>query len=105
MNIRRLLFLGISLSVGLFFVGFECLAGQNTDADSSSKTVVSGSSATDQTANPDPSSGHIKSTANAVAIDPVFEFEPVLDGETVTHEFKIKNTGMDELKILKVRTG
>jgi hypothetical protein len=105
MNTKRWLFLGLALGVGFLVVSFGSLAGQNTDADPSSKTVVSGSAATDQTVNPDPSSDHIRSTANAVAVDPVFEFEPVLEGATVTHEFTIKNTGMDELKILKVRTG
>ena len=90
MNIKRGLILSLILSIGLFWVGVECMAGQETG----------------QTTNPDPSSAHIStSMANAVAIDPVFEFEPVLEGEVVTHVFVIKNTGIDELKILKVRTG
>lgn len=90
MNIKRRLNLSIILIMGLFWVGAECMAGQETG----------------QTTNTDPSSVHIStSMANAVAIDPVFEFEPVLEGETVTHVFVIKNTGTDELKILKVRTG
>lgn len=46
-----------------------------------------------------------KTFANAVVEAPVFQFEPVLDGQTVTHTFVIKNTGNAELKVLKVRTG
>jgi hypothetical protein len=105
MNVRRWLFLSTALLVGLLGVSFGCMAGQKTHATTLSKTLVSGTSASGQTVNPDSSAGHITSTGNVVAVDPVFEFEPVLEGKTVVHEFTIKNTGMDELKILKVRTG
>jgi len=105
MNIRRWLFLSIVLCVGLLVASFTCIAGQQTNAGVSTKTLLSGASASDQTLNPDSSADHITSTGNAVVVDPVFEFDPVLEGETVVHEFTIKNTGMDELKILKVRTG
>jgi hypothetical protein len=41
----------------------------------------------------------------AFAPEPVFEFQPVLDGDEVIHDFIIKNTGTDELKIDRVQTG
>ncbi len=43
--------------------------------------------------------------AKAVVDEPIYQFEPVLDGQTITHTFTIKNTGTAELKIIKVRTG
>ncbi len=105
MNIKRWLFLSIALYLGLLVASFACMAGQQTNAGVSARTLISDSSTSGQTINPDSSADHIEFSGNAVAVDPVFEFDPVLEGETVVHEFTIKNTGMDELKILKVRTG
>lgn len=34
-----------------------------------------------------------------------FTFEPVAEGETVVHDFVVRNTGEAELEIHKVRTG
>jgi hypothetical protein len=34
-----------------------------------------------------------------------FEFKPVVDGTTITHEFPVKNTGQGPLAIRKVKTG
>jgi hypothetical protein len=105
MNIRKGLLPCIVLCVGGLVISFGAVAGKKTDTGASSGTMASGLTAAGQSVNPDSSAAHITSTGNAVAVDPVFEFEPVLEGETVTHEFTIKNTGLDELKILKVRTG
>lgn len=85
MSIKRPLLLSIALCLGLLFLSPDGYGGQNTE--------------------PSATSGEPKAAAKAVAVEPVFEFEPVLDGETVTHKFVIKNTGTAELKILKVRTG
>jgi hypothetical protein len=41
----------------------------------------------------------------AVVDTTVFEFEPVVDGTAVRHEFTIANHGEAALDILKVRTG
>jgi len=43
--------------------------------------------------------------AKAVISKNVFEFEPVLDGAEVIHDFVIQNTGKDELEIEKIETG
>lgn len=42
---------------------------------------------------------------NLVVPKPHFEFAPVLDGEEVTHDFVVKNTGDAPLVINKVQTG
>ncbi len=34
-----------------------------------------------------------------------YNFQPVVDGTEITHDFTIKNTGKDVLNILNVRTG
>jgi len=101
MSIKRPLFLGVALCLGFFFVSLDCHGGQNTEPSAASGTSVEIQPET----KPVDSSGEPKTAAKAVAVEPVFEFEPVLDGETVTHKFVIKNTGTAELKILKVRTG
>jgi hypothetical protein len=41
----------------------------------------------------------------AVVETTAFEFEPVVDGEAVRHEFTISNRGEAPLRLLKVRTG
>jgi ABC-type glycerol-3-phosphate transport system substrate-binding protein len=41
----------------------------------------------------------------AVAPEPIFQFEPVLDGEEVVHDFVVENRGTAELVIHKVQTG
>ena len=34
-----------------------------------------------------------------------FEFDPVVDGTQITHDFMIKNTGKGDLAIKQVKTG
>jgi hypothetical protein len=41
----------------------------------------------------------------AVVETTAFEFEPVVEGEAVRHEFTISNRGEVPLRLLKVRTG
>ncbi|MCG6907959.1 MAG: DUF1573 domain-containing protein [Desulfobacteraceae bacterium] len=41
----------------------------------------------------------------AVVETTAFEFEPVVDGAAVRHEFTIANRGDAPLRLLKVRTG
>ena len=41
----------------------------------------------------------------AAALEPIFKFEPVLDGEEIVHDFVIQNHGTAELEIYKVQTG
>lgn len=43
--------------------------------------------------------------AKAVISKNVFEFEPVLDGAEVIHNFVIQNTGKAQLVIEKIETG
>ncbi len=40
----------------------------------------------------------------AVVSEPVFEHPPVVEEDTVLHEFRIQNTGGSELRIPKVKT-
>ncbi len=44
-------------------------------------------------------------TPAAVVPSPLYEFEPVPDGEHIFHDFIIKNTGTADLKISRVKTG
>ena len=43
--------------------------------------------------------------AKAVISKNVFEFQPVLDGTEVIHDFVIQNTGTATLEIEKIETG
>ena len=101
MSVKKPLFSSIALCLALFFVSLDCHGGQNTEPSAASGTSVENQ----LEAKSVDSSGEPRTAAKAVAVEPVFEFEPVLDGESVTHKFVIKNTGTAELKILKVRTG
>jgi len=104
MNDRRWVFPCL-VFMFLMVAGFDCLAGQKTGADDSDRMSISESMATGQSINPAKSALQPASLASIFVVEPVFQFKPVLDGEAVTHLFTIKNTGMDQLKILKVRTG
>jgi hypothetical protein len=44
-------------------------------------------------------------TPHAVLPELKYEFEAVVDGTLITHDFKIKNEGAAELAIQKVKTG
>jgi hypothetical protein len=101
MIIKRFLFSNAALCLVLIFFSLDCLGGQASEPSAAPGTSIE----LQPEAKPVDSSGEPNATAHAVAVSPVFEFEPVLDGETVTHQFIIKNTGTAELKILKVRTG
>ncbi|MBU0990932.1 MAG: DUF1573 domain-containing protein [Proteobacteria bacterium] len=41
----------------------------------------------------------------AFAVEPEFEFQPVVAGKEVLHDFIIRNKGTDVLKIEKVKPG
>lgn len=47
----------------------------------------------------------IKAGPKAVLTETVFEFEPVLEGTQVAHDFTLYNKGNEPLKILKVKSG
>ena len=103
--IRSCLLLAV-LCVALFGVGQDRAVGQTarpSDSPQNSTAQVSKTQVSKTQVSKTPVSE--KDSPKAVAVEPVFEFEPVLDGETVTHTFVIKNTGKAELKIVKVRTG
>jgi hypothetical protein len=42
---------------------------------------------------------------SAAAVEPEFEFQPVVEGEKVSHDFLIRNTGTGVLKIKNVKLG
>ncbi|PID74196.1 MAG: hypothetical protein CSB32_02015 [Desulfobacterales bacterium] len=104
MNIRKSFILSIVLCLVFLGVALDAHSDQNP-----STTAVTGKSMdnqvqpkSDESAAP---SEKTEATAKMVVAEPLFQFEPVLDGESVSHTFTIKNTGTAELKILKVRTG
>ena len=42
-------------------------------------------------------------SAAALSVDvPIYQFESVVDGASVSHTFKLKNTGNSPVKVLKV---
>ncbi len=45
------------------------------------------------------------SAPSATALDPLFEFDPVVEGAEIVHEFSIANKGGSVLKLEKVETG
>lgn len=51
------------------------------------------------------SAGGASEAPLAVALDPIFQFKPVVDGEEVVHDFIIQNRGTAELEIQRVQTG
>ncbi len=46
---------------------------------------------------------HVQAAPRAVPVAPVFQFEPVLEGVHVTHDFIIQNQGDAPLNITGVR--
>ncbi|MFC1668835.1 hypothetical protein ACFL20_00460 [Spirochaetota bacterium] len=44
-------------------------------------------------------------TKSMIAVESEYEFEPVVAGMMVKHDFKIKNIGNEPLNILRVRPG
>lgn len=51
------------------------------------------------------SAGGASEAPLAVALEPIFQFKPVVDGEEVVHDFVIQNRGTAELEIQRVQTG
>ncbi len=37
--------------------------------------------------------------------DPGFQFDPAIEGDVITHEFTVRNTGTAPLEILKIQSG
>ncbi|MCA1785031.1 MAG: DUF1573 domain-containing protein [Desulfobacteraceae bacterium] len=37
--------------------------------------------------------------------EPSFQFDPAIEGDVITHEFTIRNTGTAPLEILKIQSG
>ena len=46
-----------------------------------------------------------KTAPKAILTEPIFEFKPVVEGTTVTHDFVLKNKGTAPLVIHKIKTG
>ncbi len=44
-------------------------------------------------------------TPRITLTEPGFQFEPVIEGDVVVHEFTIQNSGNAPLEILKIQTG
>jgi hypothetical protein len=64
-------------------------------------------------ATPDGNDSTVKAPAAATATEKPgallpelkFEFDPVVDGTQITHDFPVKNTGDGPMEITKVKTG
>ncbi|MCA1787730.1 MAG: DUF1573 domain-containing protein [Desulfobacteraceae bacterium] len=51
------------------------------------------------------SSTATRGTPSGSITDPSYKFDPVIEGDVVTHEFTLSNTGTAPLEILKVQSG
>ncbi len=51
------------------------------------------------------SSTATQGTPSGSIIDSSYKFDPVIEGDVVTHEFTISNTGTAPLEILKIQSG
>ena len=51
------------------------------------------------------SSTAAQGTPSGSITDPSYKFDPVIEGDVVTHEFILSNTGTAPLEILKVQSG
>lgn len=79
----------------LLAMGIGTAAAADSSNAPSTGNAVSGGQAADSGA-PAPA---------AFAPEAIYEFDPVLDGAEVVHDFVIRNKGNAELNITKVRTG
>lgn len=79
----------------LFFTGFS-YGDQAGKSDTVEKENLNASPAVEKVTSAAPS---------AVVPSGKFEFEPVVDGTKVTHDFVIQNKGTGPLNIEKVKTG
>jgi hypothetical protein len=51
------------------------------------------------------SSTPTQGTPSGSITDPSYKFDPVIEGDVVTHEFTLSNTGTAPLEILKIDSG
>jgi hypothetical protein len=51
------------------------------------------------------SSTSTQGTPGATITDPSYKFDPVVEGDVITHEFTISNSGTAPLEILKIQSG
>lgn len=51
------------------------------------------------------SSSVTQGTPRIVLPDPSYQFEPAIEGDVITHEFTIGNSGNVPLEILKIQSG
>lgn len=50
-------------------------------------------------------SSSTQGTPRITITEPGFQFDPAIEGDVITHEFTIRNTGTAPLEILKIQTG
>jgi archaellum component FlaG (FlaF/FlaG flagellin family) len=86
----RLMTLILAVAIALFTGGTAAVASDQATAKDQGAEATEAASA---------------KPPNIVIPQASFEFEPVVDGTEVTHDFPIKNTGDGELSIRRVKTG
>jgi hypothetical protein len=80
-------------------------AGGDATPDDPQPMIAGGSSLVTDNRNPAPENDPQSSGPLLVVHELVFEFDRVLDGEAVEHDFLIENVGNGPLSIQQVRTG
>lgn len=80
-------------------------AGGNAPPDDPIRRIAGSSSLVTDNRNPAPENDPQLLVPHLVVIEPLFEFDRVLEGEAVEHDFLIENRGDAPLAIQQVRTG
>jgi hypothetical protein len=80
-------------------------AGGNAPPDDSIRRIAGSSSLVTENRNPAPENDPQLLVPHLVVIESQFEFDRVLEGEEVEHDFLIENRGDAPLAIHQVRTG
>jgi hypothetical protein len=84
--------------IGLFVISSFAFG----DQDESRRFVAENKAATEVAAEPDPASEKVPSVRIP---EENFQFESIVEGQDVKHEFVVRNEGDAVLEIQKVRTG
>jgi hypothetical protein len=104
----------IALSLGLLILMVVPAGAQNTPSDPAGGNarpehprlmIAGGSSLVTDNRHPAPEKDGPSTGPELVVAEPLFEFDRVLDGETVEHDFLVANRGVDPLAIQQIRTG
>ena len=97
-RITSFLFMLVLVVTMAFFAPEATLAANSTD------NVVDAAPPATRDEAP-PTKAEAEAVPTIVVVQPRHEFPPVLEGEYVTHTFRVANQGTADLEVIRVRTG